>query len=582
MDRLITGNDRAAFEAIIDAAPAMLWLALPDGECVYLSPSWYEFTALQAPDGLEHGWQRPIHPDDRAKVVEAYKTAAAQGAKYQVEYRLLTRDGTYKWVLDSASPFSGKNGGRPFDGYAGSIVEIEERKQAELQRDLSAFRAKLSIEASEIGLWEWDLKTNLFEFSQQARKIFGMGASREPLTFEQMQAAIHPDDLEVVRRKSEAALDPAVRASETYDYRIMRPDGSHRWVHARGEAIFEGEAAPRPIRYIGTFRDVTAAVQQEQWLKQSAERLQLAMNAAGLAIWELDVATGDVAPSVELNRLYGFPADAVPTLGDFQSRYAPGEVDRIAVLGAEAEARGDTEIRLEVRHIWPDGAEKWFLIQARKATGSNGRAKVIGVAMDITATKTHEQKLEVVARELQHRVKNTLAIVQTLANQTFRPGRDIREAKLAFGERVHSLARTTERLTLEVGAGSSMRDIVSDSLGTFRGDGSDPFLIEGEPVILPPKLSVAVGMALHELATNAMKYGALSDAGSVHLHWQVHRNTLEITWRELGGPPVTRPSDTGFGTRLLGGALFTPGEGTISLEFPPTGVVCSMRINLTE
>jgi PAS domain S-box-containing protein len=580
MHRLFSGDDRATFETIIGAAPGMLWLAIAEGDCVYLSPSWYQFTGLVAPAGLGLGWLEPIHPDDREKVLEAYVQAAAESARYQIEYRLRAANGSYRWVLDSAAPFSHPRTDNKFDGYAGSIVDIEERKQAELQRDISAFRANLSVEASDIGLWEWDLKTNLFEFSHQARKIFGMEASSDPLSFEQMQAAIHPDDLDEVRRKSAAALDPTLRASETYEYRILLPDGAVRWVHARGEAIFEADPVPRPVRYIGTFRDVTAAVEQEQRLKQSAERLQLAVSAAGLAIWELDVATGAVVPSVELNRLYGFPDAATPNLGDFQARYAPGETERIAALTAQAEARGDTEIRLEVRHLWPDGTEKWFLIQARKATGSDGRAKVIGVAMDITAIKTHERQLEVVAHELQHRVKNTLSIVQTLANQTFRPGRELREAKRAFGERLHSLARTTERLTQEVGAGSSLCDIVQDSLGSFRSDGRDPFHIEGEPVTLPPKLSVAVEMALHELATNAMKYGALSGDGNVHLQWRTLGQTLEIVWRENGGPLVVPPTETGFGTRLLSGALFTPNEGSITLDFPSSGVVCLMSINL--
>lgn len=583
MHRLMGEDERRVFEAVADAAPAMLWMALPDGECVYLSPSWYAFTGLAAPGGLGQGWAGPIHPDDRSKVLEAYEAAARTGQKYQIEYRLRAFDNTFRWVLDSAAPFKRRFASQPFDGYVGSIVEIQERKQAELQRDLAAMRASLSIEASEIGLWEWDLQTNLFDFSPQARRIFGFPESSLPVTFGQMQDAIHPGDIEEVRRKSAQALDPDVRAVESYQYRIHRTDGSLRWIHARGKAIFEDDPVPRPVRYIGTFRDVTDAVWQENNLRQAAERLQMAMNAAGLAVWELDPSTGSVYPSPELNRLYGFPEDAAPTIQEFQSRYAPGELERVERLGREAEARGDTEIRVEVLHVWPNGEEKWLYIQARKAEGADGSPRVIGVAMDITERKNHERQLQVVARELQHRVKNSLSIVQTLASQTFRPGQDIKAARKVFEQRLHSLARTTDLLTHEMGTGAWLGELVEACLQTFRPEGATCFRVEGEPVTLPPKLTVAVGMALHELATNAIKYGALSvPSGIVHLSWRRLGTQLALTWRETGGPPVAQPSTTGFGTRLLGGALFTPQEGNISVDFAPAGVVCTMVLNMRD
>lgn len=579
MHRLIPEGDRKAFETAIGAAPAMLWLALPDGECVFLSPSWYEFTGRELSSGLGEGWQDPVHPDDRSRVLEAFRVARRSGERYQVEYRLKAADGTFKWVLDSAAPFSSTMSGEGVDGYAGSIVEIEQRKQAELQRDLSAFRAKLSVDASEIGLWEWDLTTNLFEFSEQARKIFGWDGSADPVTFQQMERAIYSEDIAEVRRKSAAALDPKVRSSETYQYRILHPDGSVRWVHARGEAIFEERPEPKAIRYIGTFRDVTASVRQEQSLKQAADRLRLAMNAAGLAVWELDVATGQVVPSPELNTLFGFPRDAAPTLADFHARYAPGETERVALLGAEAEARGDDEIRLEVKHVLPGGEERWLLVLARKAVGIDGRDKVMGVAMDVTETKANEQRLRIVAKELQHRVKNTLSIVQTLAKQTFRQGRDIGEAKHVFEQRIQSLARTTDLLTQNA-KGALLCNIVDDALLSFRGGERDQFRISGNSVTLPAKLAVPMGMALHELATNATKYGALSAGGHVDLSWETVGNTLHLTWRELDGPPVSPPTKQGFGTRLLSGALFTAAEGDVCLEYPASGLVCKMSISL--
>ena len=152
-------------------------------------------------------------------------------------------------------------------------------------------------------------------------------------------------------------------------------------------------------------------------------------------------------------------------------------------------------------HVWPNGEEKWLYIQARQAEGADGSPRVIGVAMDITERKNHERQLQVVARDLQHRVKNSLSIVQTLASQTFRPGQDIKATRKVFEQRLHSLARTTDLLTHEMGTGAWLGELVEACLQTFRPEGATCFRVEGEPVTLPPKLTVAVGMALYLAAT---------------------------------------------------------------------------------
>ena len=573
-------SDDGMFRAVTDAAPVTTWLSDPEGRCTYISRSWLALTGQTEAQALGSGWLQAIHPEDRARVSETFERAARNQAAYQVEYRVRSPSGDFVWVLDSAAPLAGE-GQSP--GYVGSIVLNDARKQAEIGRDRSERRLRVALQAANIGIWEWDLASNTFEFSDRALGIFGFLPTDGPISFDRLVATIHPDDLQGVQEQSDRALDPAVRAREPYRYRIIRAnDGALRWIRAHGEAVFSEGPAPVARSYIGTFQDITEDVERERQLFEQANRLKLAIEAAGLAVWELDVAGNRLTPSPELNRLYGFPEDAEPSVEEFQSRYAPGELERLARLGAEAQARGEQSIRVEVRHILPGDEERWLLVQAQTAPPfSDGRPRVIGVAMDVTARKHYETRLELIARELQHRVKNSLTVVQTLVNQSFRGDRTLAEGREVFTSRLMSMARTTELLTRSHGTAASLTAIVQRAVEPFSEADARRFSLSGPEANVPAKMSVALGMALHELCTNAMKYGALSTpTGRVDVSWAVDNGRLDLLWREQGGPPVVEPRTTGFGSRLLRGSLLTPHEGTVALHFKPEGVECRISMNL--
>jgi PAS domain S-box-containing protein len=574
------GANPEAFHELMDAAPVLMWLSDADGSCTFLSRSWHERTG-QAPDqSLGWGWLDAIHPDDRDRVAEAFAKARAEGLSYQVEYRLMNKLGGYRWMLDSAAPRLAEDG--TLLGYIGSVVDNEERKAAELALEHSERRSRIAAEAAGLGIWEWDLRTNLFSFSSEARQIFGFPINGEELTQQRLIELIHPDDLPEVLRLSAKALDPRIRGSEPYRYRILRAsDGAVRSIMTHGEAFFDNADPPNPVRYIGTFQDVTEQVEFQNRVIDSEARLRLAMDAGGLAVWELDTTTDTVSPSPELNVLFGFDPDALPTAEELRSRYAPGERERVQKLGAEAVARGETKMGVEVKLVLPDGRTKWVLIQAQMAeqVGAAG-GRVIGVAMDITARKQAEERLGTIARELQHRVKNSLAVVQALATQSFRGERNVEESLAAFMQRLRALSNTADVVTRNW-TSADLRDLVQGATQPYRESGSDPFEISGDSVLLPSKDITTIGMALHELSTNAVKHGALSvPSGRVRLSWEVEYDQLSILWIETGGPPVKPPSRAGFGTRLLSGGLFSHDEGSVELNFSPGGVSCLIRVKL--
>jgi len=550
----------------------MIWMATPDGSCTFLSRSWASVTGQKAEEGLGDGWLASIYPDDRANVWNTFIQARDQQRSYQTEYRVKTPGGQFRWVLDSASPI--RTSGGTLQGFIGSIVDNQLRKTAELARDRSEHRLQIALRASSIGIWQWDIEANQFEFSARSREIFGF--AEDAVTFDRLKRRIDPVDLPEVLRLSAAALDPSRRSRETYRYRITREsDGKVRWIEAHGEAQFTlKDGYDVAATYIGTFQDITAAVEQETKLKEESARLALALDAAQLAVWELDILNDRIAPSPMLNTLYGFAPDAEPTADDLRSRYASGERERLERLAREALERGEERIRAEVKHVMPDGLVKWLLIQAQTAAPTpDGGPRAIGVVMDVTDRKLHEEKLAIAAREMQHRIKNSLTLVQSLVQQSFRPDRSIDEGRQVFGSRLQAYAGVTDLL---LGDGQGAADIVlllDKALSPFWDGCGTRFVMEGPHLLLPERTAFGVGLAVHELATNATKYGALSlPEGMVQVKWRIEFGALHLTWQETGGPAVKKPASKGFGTKLLQGALLQGGEGSVELSFPPAGV----------
>jgi len=204
----------------------------------------------------------------------------------------------------------------------------------------------------------------------------------------------------------------------------------------------------------------------------------------------------------------------------------------------------------------------------------------VGVALDITDLKLAEQRQRLLFEELNHRVKNTLAIVQALAHQTLRSKPDPREFAAAFETRMASLARAHDLLTRDSWQGASLGAIIHAALAPFMGD-DHTICIEGPVVTIAPGATVTLSLMLHELATNAAKCGALSGAqGSLTIRWTLEpkgaADEIRLIWLEADGPPVSPPVTKGFGSRLLSASARQLG-GEIDIDYAPAGLRCELR-----
>jgi PAS domain S-box-containing protein len=235
-----------------------------------------------------------------------------------------------------------------------------------------------------------------------------------------------------------------------------------------------------------------------------------------------------------------------------------------------------------------DGGEFWtgvFISPVRDEGGDI--VQYFASFVDLTEHKEDEAQSKMLIDELNHRVKNTLSTVQSIVWQTLRTPSDPKVIRESIESRLFALSRSHDLLTREKWESAGLLDIVHDALEPFgvSGGRADRIAIMGENIRFPPKSALALGIAFNELATNAVKYGALSNAaGSILIEWTMETTPagqqLLLNWKEKDGPPVAPPAHKGFGSRVIERGLAHELEGTIHLDYRPDGLVCAMDIPL--
>jgi PAS domain S-box-containing protein len=306
-------------------------------------------------------------------------------------------------------------------------------------------------------------------------------------------------------------------------------------------------------------------------------------------LWIYDVAARSfeyVSPSVE--ELLGHTPDAVLAEAELWLSQIH-KADRPAVERMLSRADTDEQAPLEYR-ILREGSQIWVRDKAFLLPGETGRGpRVAGLARDVTEAKRAEQQRELLIGELNHRVKNTLALVQALAAHTRHAAASPGDFEQAFTSRLHALGHAHDLLTQTHWKGTSLNQVIETALAPFSvyGDQQARVEVTGPPVWLNSNTAVTLTLAFHELATNAAKYGALSTTnGRVNIDWVAQPATdpreVLLHWRESGGPAVQAPSHKGFGSMLIEKVLAYEAEGEAELEFLPTGVAFKFRLPLSS
>ena len=324
--------------------------------------------------------------------------------------------------------------------------------------------------------------------------------------------------------------------------------------------------------------------QHEAVLSESEGLLQEALAAGAVTAFDWNVLTGSSRRSENAVQILGLDAQGELTADEFLKRVHPDDRERFTALvrGARPER---PSYAATFRYVRPDAQEVWLEQNARADFDAAGRmVRLKGVMRDITERKRAEQRQDMLAAELDHRVKNVLSRVAVAAMYTRQGSRSMDEFVRALDGRIQSMAAAHSLLSESRWHGVGLTDLVRHQLAPYANDANAA--VSGPDVMLSAAETQALAMVIHELITNAAKYGALSTpSGSVSLDWDQMPGAdgaprLLMTWRETGGPPIATPSRSGYGTGLIRDLIPHELGGKVELELAPTGVTCRIEIPL--
>jgi PAS domain S-box-containing protein len=375
-----------------------------------------------------------------------------------------------------------------------------------------------------------------------------------------------------------AALSQGHRTGEALDIEVaMRcPDEEVRWRR------FAATPRPQPdgsVLWDGLQIDVTDRRLMAADLAEQRWRLEMAAEATGLGFWEWDVAAGSVRWSGRNRELFGLKPDEEINVARYLELVHPD--DRDAVRQAFASARDKPtggDYSLEHRIVTPAGELRWILTNGRVITGEGGQARlVVGTSLDVTERKARDERRNLVMGELAHRAKNGISVMMAIVHSTARTQETVEAYREVLLARLQAMADSLDLVTAAGGRAAPLNDVIGKAIAPFgkRRFDLDPALAD---VTLRGDMAAGMGLLLHEMATNAVKHGALSrDRGRVEVAVEaVGPGRAAFRWREVGGPKVKPSGRTGFGTRLLQQVL-RPQGGEVKFEFKPEGFRASVE-----
>jgi PAS domain S-box-containing protein len=458
--------------------------------------------------------------------------------------------------------------------------DVTEQKKTLRALELSEERYVMAMRAIDAMVYDWDVATGRVERSDAIERILGFRCEEAEPTLEWWRLRIHPEDRSESGSQVEAELLKHRRRHKA-EYRIRHRDG--HWVNVEDRGIVIYDDAGRPRRVVGSTVDITPTKRAQQALRESEERYRtLVENASDIvAMMDLKFRFTSVNPAVE--RVLGYAPEEI--LGTPLAQYVP---DDQLTLHQEMLARkmnGAATTQYEMVLYGKDRQRRFVLeVNSKLLLDANNVAVGIhAIARDITERKDAEARQLILLRELQHRTKNMLAVVQSIASQTLTRSPNLARAHEDLLGRLHALAHAQEFVVAGPAAGVAMRVLVEAELEPFAARAR----IEGDTVLIGARFAQSLALVIHELATNAIKHGALSvEGGDLEITWAIEKKdqteVLNFLWLEQGGPPVRSPRSVGFGTtilRTIGGAILAYKKTGFEYRFsvPLADVVASVE-----
>jgi PAS domain S-box-containing protein len=316
-------------------------------------------------------------------------------------------------------------------------------------------------------------------------------------------------------------------------------------------------------------------------LLQSEQLRALALAAGKMGTWQWDIREGKLTWDEGQFRIFGVdPGSFELTPEQVCGLIDPQDIERLRGIAGLLSKDGQT-YQTEFRVLRPNGEVRWCIGSAAASLDSDGRfVRMSGVTVDITDRKQAEERQTLLSREIDHRARNALSVVQSIMRLS--RGKSRREYVAVVEGRIGALARTHDLLSKSRWIGADLSTIVSDELAPYR-DGNGRIAASGPHVTLPPATAQILALAFHELATNAAKYGALSSAaGCVRLAWELQHGCLIVKWAESSGSPVRAPTRQGYGIKMISASVERQLGGDARFDWRPEGFQCTLSVPFGE
>jgi PAS domain S-box-containing protein len=465
--------------------------------------------------------------------------------------------------------------------YLISVIEdITDRKRADARLAERSAQLDLAGKIARIGSFTYDHATEKLQLSPGCAAIYGLPEGTLEISSEEWRALVHPQDL--------PRLDAVVRRALTngeselvLEFRISR-HSEVRWIESR--VLISYNDSGQPVRRIGAKIDVTERKQAERALAERNAQFDLAHKAAGVGCYTLDMSARKMRLSRASMATHGLSQSTMEiTAQQWYARVHRDDMHRLRAEHIRAFKERRAELVSEFRVVRPGGEDRWIEARSLIAYDSTGRAeRMTGVYIDVTERRKTEDHKNLLIAELDHRVKNVLACVAAIAQRSRECSRSAEEFLDVLNGRINSFANTHTLLSRGHWEGVGLRELVCSELAFCAKNESA--LIEGPEVDIAAEAAQSLAMVIHELATNAVKYGALANGhGRVLVRWRRSPNgrsngRLVLEWQETGGPPVAAATASGYGTSVIRDLIPYELGGTVDYELAREGARCRLEI----
>lgn|GEM_PF-1925241 len=519
------------------------------------------------------------YSEDSSERLRAAVRRARSGETLRYDALIRTAGDGRMWIDFQLAPWRDETGG--IYRLVASATDLSARRQAESRLRATERRFRTTFENAAVGMAHVGLDGTWLDANRKLCDI--LGYTREELFALRFHDVTHPDDLDSDAEAFQELLSGARDVYET-EKRYIRKDGSIVWVQLT--ASVERTDTGEPEHGISVIQDISDRKRAEEQLRRNQERLRTAQLAGGVGLFEWDITTGVIRWTPELEALYGMKPGEFA--GDYEAwKAAVHPEDLPAAEEAVRNALASEEFKSEWRPSSPDASGRWLAARGWVERDEHGvPIRLVGMNVDITERRQHEEQMRLVMGELNHRVKNTLAVIQSIAQQTIRRADSLDSFAARFFPRLQSMARAHSLLTSADWNGADLHDILASELEP-RVDAATRLSLQGPHVRLTPSAALAAHMIVHELATNAAKHGALARRrGRIDVAWALspaltgdRDPIVDIKWAEHGARWEPHGVN-GFGSQLISKLLEYELHGAIETLPERHGLVHHIRFPL--